>query len=235
MPRPPTLPVPNGFTNNIHPDPHIFELRELLGAIQAGLFDADAVRTYLSHFDEETLITNLNTRVDGYSALFYVVSTNNVGIIREWMKHGGNPNTTWGPNAFPLIAFPILNRGQTMLQAFRTLATLLRFGADPRVIPRAFYNPYCRDLPDEGPDQTELRDLNDDNKRWCTAEVRADLAKALTLSQRYDLYRSSKIAPHSGREKEVLARQGAGEVLGLHQMIVAQSIAARWLQRKLLK
>ncbi|KAI2634775.1 P-loop containing nucleoside triphosphate hydrolase protein [Hypomontagnella submonticulosa] len=234
MPRPPTLPVPNGFTNNIHPDPHIFELRELLGAIQAGLFDADAVRTYLSHFDEETLITNLNTRVDGYSALFYVVSTNNVGIIREWMKHGGNPNTTWGPNAFPLIAFPILNRGQTMLQAFRTLATLLRFGADPRVIPRAFYNPYCRDLPDEGPDQTELRDLNDDNKRWCTAEVRADLAKALTLSQRYDLYRSSKIAPHSGREKEVLARQGAGEVLGLHQMIVAQSIAARWLQRKLL-
>ncbi|KAI1662913.1 P-loop containing nucleoside triphosphate hydrolase protein [Daldinia decipiens] len=80
----------------------------------------------------------------------------------------------------------------------------------------------------------ELHDINEDNKEWCTEEVREYLAEVLTLSQRYDLYRSSKFMPHSGREKEVLNRQGAGEVLGLHQMIVAQSIATRWLQKKLL-
>lgn len=234
MPKLPSLPVPSTFTKNGPRDPHIFELRELLGAIQAGYSDADGVRHYLGYFNKETLDTNLNADIEGYPAMFYIISTNDVGIIREWIKHGGDPNTTWGPDAFPLIAFSALNDGQSMLQASKTLATLLRFGADPRVIPKAFYDPYCRDLPEGGPVQEELNDIGDDNKRWCTADLRAHLSKALTLTQRYDLYRASKVKPHSGREKELLARQGAGEVLGLHQMIVAQSIATRWLKRKLL-
>ncbi|KAI1501795.1 P-loop containing nucleoside triphosphate hydrolase protein [Biscogniauxia marginata] len=234
MPKVPILPIPDGVASNGPRDTSIFELRELLAAVQAGQFDADSIRKYLGHYDKGTLEVKLNADIDGYPAMFYVVSTNNIGIIREWIKHGGDPNATWGPNAFPLIAFSILNGGQTMYQASRTLATLLRFGADPRVIPKAFYDPYCRDLPDDGPVQVELDDLDVDNKRWCTADVRAYLVKALSLSQRYDLYRSSKARLHSGREKELLSRQGAGEVLGLHQMIIAQSIATRWLQQKLL-
>ncbi|KAL7627036.1 hypothetical protein AAE478_003812 [Parahypoxylon ruwenzoriense] len=234
MPKLPSLPVSDDFTINGPHDPYAFRIRELLGTIQAGQSDADGVRNYLSHYDKETLDTNLNVDIEGYPAMFYVVSTNNVGIIREWIKYGGNPNVTWGPDAFPLIAFSILNGGRTMRQASRTTATLLRFDADSRVIPKAFYDPYCRDLPEGGPVQAELHDLDDENKRWCTAKVRESLAKALNLSQRYDLYRSSKVKPYSGREKELLARQSAEEVLGLQQMIVAQSIATRWLQRKLL-
>ncbi|KAI1491148.1 P-loop containing nucleoside triphosphate hydrolase protein [Biscogniauxia mediterranea] len=233
MPNLPTLQVPDGFTINGPRDSSIFDLSELLSAVQAGRFDNDSIRKYLGYYDREVLNVKLNADIDGYPAMFYVVSTNNVGIIREWIKHGGNPNATWGPNDFPLIVFSILKGGQTMAQASKTLATLLRFGAEPRVIPKPFYDPYCQDLPDDGQVQEDL-DNPDINRRWCTAEVRACLAKALSLSQRYDLYRSSKVKPHSGREKEVLARKGAEEVLGLHQMIVAQSIATRWLQRKLL-
>ncbi|KAI2470818.1 P-loop containing nucleoside triphosphate hydrolase protein [Annulohypoxylon bovei var. microspora] len=234
MPKLPILPVANGFTNQFPRDPAVFELREFLGAIQAGQFDADSVRNYLGYYDKESLITNLNAKIDGYPAMFYVVSTNDIGIIRQWIKHGGDPNVTWGPSDFPLIAFSIVNGAQTMYQASRTLATLLRFDADFQVIPKAFYDPYCRDLPEDGPTQVELDDFGDDNKRWCTAEVREYLTKVLNLSQRYDLYRSSKVKPHSGRERELLVRQDAEEVFGLHQMIVAQSIATRWLQRKLL-
>ncbi|KAI0119677.1 P-loop containing nucleoside triphosphate hydrolase protein [Daldinia grandis] len=234
MPELPNLPVPDRSIANNPPDPHVFELRELLGAIHAGYFDADSIRRYLGHYDKNDLSTHLNESIDGYPAIFYIISTNDISILREWLKHGGDPNATWGPSAMPAIGFSILNGGQTMLQAWRTLATLLRFGADPRVIPKAFYDPYYRDLPEGGPVMEELHDINETNKEWCAEEVRAYLTAALTLSQRYDLYRSSKIMPHSGREKEVLNRQGAGEVLGLHQMIVAQSIAARWLQRKLL-
>ncbi|XXH04174.1 hypothetical protein Hte_010587 [Hypoxylon texense] len=233
-PKLPSLPIPSTFAKNGPRDPHLFDLRELVGAIQAGYFDADGVRNYLGYYDKATWEANMNANIEGYPAIFYIVATNDVGIIREWIKHGGDPNVTWGPADFPLVAFSILSGGQTMLQASRTLATLLRFGADPRVIPKSFYDPYCRDLPEDGPVQEELDDMDDDNKRWCTADMRAHLAKALTLTQRYDLYRASKVKPHSGREKELLARQGAGEVLGLHQMIIAQSIAIRWLQRKLL-
>ncbi|KAI1778573.1 P-loop containing nucleoside triphosphate hydrolase protein [Hypoxylon cercidicola] len=229
-----SLPVPTAFPSNGPQDPRIFELRELVGAILAGHLDADGVRNYLGCYDKETLDANLNAEIEGCPAMFYIVSTNDIGIIREWVKYGGNPNATWGHDALPLIAFSVLSGGQTLLQASRVLATLLRFGADPRVIPRAFYDPYCRDLPEDGPVQEELDDIGDDNKRWCTADLRVHLTEALTLTQRYDLYRSSKIQPHSGREKKLLARQGAGEVLGLHQMIVSQSIATRWLQRKLL-
>ncbi|RYP92608.1 hypothetical protein DL770_001250 [Monosporascus sp. CRB-9-2] len=234
MPKLPVLKLPDALVNNGPRGSSVFELRELLAAIQAGLFDADSVRNYLSHYSKESLDMNLNAEIDGYPAMFYVISTGNISIIREWVKHGGDPNATWGPNAFPLIAFSILKGGRTMNQASRILETLLRFGAEPRAIPKAFYDPFCRDLPEDGPTKEELHDLDDDNKRWFSADVGAHLAKSLSLSQRYNLYRSSKVKPHSGREKELLARQAAEEVLGLHQMIVAQSVATRWLKKKLL-
>lgn len=232
MPKLPTLPILHNV--NLPPDPNDFKPRELLGAIQAGQFDADSIRNYLGYYDKEILRTKLNADIEGYPAMFYIVSTNNPSIIREWIKQGGDPNVTWGPDAFPLIAFSILQGGQTMHQATNTLATLLRFGSEPRVIPQAFYDPYCRDLPETGPIQEELWDIDEYRKQWCTAYVRPYLTESLNLSQRYDLYRSSKVKPPSDREKEVLVRQDAEEVLGLHQMIVAQSIAMRWLQRKLL-
>lgn len=211
-----------------------FDLKELLGAIQGGQFDAEAVHTYLSSRDEETLKQKLNERIEGYPAIFYVVSTNNIGIIREWIKHGGDPNATRTSDGFPLIAFSILKGGKSLAEAIRTLATLLRLGADPRVIPQAFYEPYCRDLPEDGPIDQDLCDIGDTNKRWCTADVRSHLTRALNLSQRYDLYRSSKAKLHSGREKQLLVRQGAEEVLGIHQMVVAQSSAIRSLTKRLL-
>ncbi|KAI8957762.1 P-loop containing nucleoside triphosphate hydrolase protein [Daldinia sp. FL1419] len=234
MPNLPTLPAPDMSMFNVPPDPNTFELRQVLGAIQAGYFNAEHVRKYLSHYDKKSLCYHLNETIDDYPAIFYVISTNDVGIIREWLKHGADPNTVWGSRKFPSIAFSILNEGQTMLQASRTLATLLRFGADPCAIPKAFYNPFCRDLPEGGPTTEELHDLDDENKKWCISEVRERLSEVLNLTQRYDLYRASKVKPRSGREKEILNRQGAGEVLGLHQTLIAQSIAIRWVQRKLL-
>lgn len=234
MPKPPTLSASGRITGKDPPlDPSTFELREVIGAVQAGRFSADGLRDYLGYYDKETLRTNLNADIDGYPAIFYIVATNDIDMIRQWIKHGGDPNTTWGPDNFPLLAFCILTKGKTMHHDKKSLATLLRFGASPFVIPEAFYSPYCRDLPEDGPVHDELHDINDDNKRWCTEEVRTHLTKALNLLQRYDLYRSSRTRPHSGREKELLVRQNADEVTGLHQMIIAQSIATRWLQQKL--
>ena len=234
MPKLPVLSVSDAFIKDGPRGSSVFEIRELLGAIQGGHFDANSVRRYLGHYEKETLDLNLNAEVDGYPAMFYLIPTKNISIIREWIKHGGDPNATSGTDSFPLIAFSILKGGRNMRQASWMLTTLLGCGAEPRVIPKAFYDPFCRDLPEDGPSQEELHDIDDDNKRWCTADVRAHLTKALNLSQRYDLYRSSKVKPHSDREKELLVRQGAGEVLGLHQMMVAQSIATRWLKRRLL-
>ncbi|KAK7745128.1 hypothetical protein SLS62_009927 [Diatrype stigma] len=234
MPKLPILSVSDDFITSKTWNSSVFELRELLGAVQTGKFDGNSVHRYLRHYDKETLGLNLNAEIEGYPAMFYVIATKDISIIRQWIKHGGNPNVTCEPYAIPLIAFCIFIGGNTMRQATTTLATLLRFGADPRVIPKAFYDPFCRDLPEDGPVQEELQDLQDENKRWCSEDVRSHLTKALNLSQRYDLYRSSKAKPHSNREKDITARQDADEVLGLHQLIVAQSIAIRWLKNKLL-
>ena len=121
-----------------------------------------------------------------------------------------------------------------MNESIKTLATLLRFDTSPCVFPQAFYEPYCQDLPEGGPIEQDLSDIGDSNKQWCTSDVRAHLAKALNLTQRYDLNRSSKAKQYSGREKELLKRQDAEEVLGTHQMVVAQSIAIRSLTNRLL-
>ena len=234
MPKLPVLAASEAFLQHRSCGSDKLELKELLGAIQTRRFKAGDVRTYFRSYDDSVIKTELNVDVEGYPAMFYIVSTNDVGIIREWIKKGGDANATWAPDSFPLIAFAILHGGKDLLQAIQTLMTLLRFGADPRVVPRAFYEPFFRDLPADGPTEQDLDDIGDENKRWCTADVRAYLVKSLNFTQRYYLYRSSKIKPPSGREKTLLVRQEAEEILGVHQMIVGQSIALRLLKKRLL-
>ncbi|CAJ2513963.1 Uu.00g020820.m01.CDS01 [Anthostomella pinea] len=210
----------------------VFDLRKLIGAVQAGE-TAENVRDYIGHYDKDTRRENLNAVVEGYPAIFYVVETNNVEMIRHWIKYGGSPNATFGDDSFPLIAYAILRGARTEGQASNTLKTLLRLGADPRVIPEAFYAPYCRELPKDGPCETELHDITHRNKLWCIPSVHPHLVRSLNLTQRYDLHRA-RIPLPSARERDLVVRQDAEEILGVNQTIIAQSIAARWLKKKML-
>ncbi|KAM0817926.1 hypothetical protein AB5N19_03733 [Seiridium cardinale] len=228
----PRLPDPGELINGGADGSGVFELCELIGAIQAGA-DPDRVRNYLGHYDEATLQDNLNAKIHGYPAIFYIAETRNDEMIRHWVKFGGDPNGT-SDDGLPLLAFIILQGSRTLLKATQTVTALLKYGASPEVIPAAFYKSYGTELPEKGPQDAHLHDVDDENKAWCTPEVRAKLAQSLNLTQRYYIYRAAQTTNHRGRERILLQRQNAEDILSIHQTIIGQSIASRWLTGKLL-
>ncbi|KAI1860451.1 hypothetical protein JX265_009850 [Neoarthrinium moseri] len=229
----PCIPNPGKLTNSGSDEFCALELERLVGAIQAGI-SPERLREYLGYYDAKKLRNTINTLIRGYPAIFYVVQTHKISLIRQWIKHGGDPNATCGKDQFPLIAFAILQQTNTGRTNTQTLATLLRCGATPTSIPQSFYDPYHEDLREGGPESIHLHDIMDENKAWCTPLIRAHLAAALNITQRYELYRAGKKGEYSGREKMLVQRQNSEDVLGVYQMVIGQSIATRWLNDKLL-
>lgn len=211
-----------------------FELEALIGYIQGGGI-VSSVQDYLAYYDEHIVKEEVNALVGGeYPAIFYIVETHNVELIQLWVKYGGDPNVTCGEDNIPLLAFAILRGSRTLQTVTKTVETLLVLGALPSSIPAAFYQHYEHDLPEEGPDESKLKDIDDEDKKWCTADFRTVMAAALNVTIRYFMDRASRFIQPSGREKTVVLRQSAQGVLGLYQSIIAQPIATRWLMKKLL-
>ncbi|OTB08228.1 hypothetical protein M426DRAFT_317339 [Hypoxylon sp. CI-4A] len=217
-------------------DDHGFDLRKLIGAIQVGVLP-ELVRGYLAYYHEDDakqLEDDINQIVEGFPAIFYVADTNNHKLLCYWIKYGGNPNVSYGILKFPLIAFAILRGDRPRTKSAEILRTLLTFGALPDVIPAAYYRPFNKELPKSGPADSDLIDIQDDNKLWCKPAIRPLLASAMSLMQRYLLYLASRVDPSSGRERALMHRRDAEALLGLHLLIIGQEMGVKLLRRRLL-
>lgn len=198
----------------------------------------DKIETYLRWYEDKTISNNINGLVEGFPAMFYAVATNNDQIIRAWVDLGGDVNATCsprgGPKRVPLLAFAIINSENIRNETTLTVATLLSLGAHPKVIPKSFFIPFDNDLPDEGPDENDLKDLKDKNKKWCTPAARAKLTRCLNLSQRYFLEKAVKTKKPSIRHRQVAIRKRSEALLGIQYFLIGQTTAAAALMRKLL-
>jgi hypothetical protein len=142
-----------------------FSLRDIVGAMQHGA-SLQTVQNYLGYYDGKTVRKHVNSTVDGFPAMFFVVATNNPTILRTWVAYGGDVAAIYEGSKVPLLAFAIILSETIQTDTTLLVATLLSLGASSQVIPRAFYMPYCQDLPDNGPDDENLEDINDENKKW---------------------------------------------------------------------
>lgn len=210
-----------------------FSVEGILGAIQNGYPAAD-LRDLLCAFkkrDANRLKEILNAEVEGFPAIFFIVETNDADLVRYWIKYGGNPNATHGPRRFPLLVFAILRGVDSRPRAAKTVETLLRLGASPDVIPEMYYDPFDQDLRGSWVADEESYLIADDTKPWCTLEVRRHLVTALSVTQRYRLWQASRLNAVSGREQTLVIRKDAEEILGLHQTIIGQAMAAYSLRK----
>lgn len=202
-----------------------FSLRDLIGAIQEGT-PCNTIRAYLTHFNErmgsKAIKERLNATIDGYPAIFFVVATGKAEMVKLWACYAGIVDQTY--RRVPVLGFAI-----ALCQSFRkngplVVKTLLSSGWSVDTIPQAFYAPLQRDLPDDGPPEAELADLEDDNKAWCVPAIRKRIARALNFSftVRYDLYRASRERAVSGAIKQLFQVHKADELLGIRHFLVGQ-------------
>lgn len=210
-----------------------FNLRDLVGSMQNGA-SPQIIQNYLDRFDRVLVKEHINEDVDGFPAMFFVVETNNEELLRTWVAHGGKPTVIHKQSGIPLLAFAIMHSENIQTDTTLMTATLLSLGASPDVIPSAFYLPYIQDLPETGPKDVSLKDLGDENKKWCKGAARVKLARTSTLSQRYYLERAAKTKKPSIRQTQVAQKRNAEPLLGIANFLIGQTTAAKTLLDKLL-
>ena len=205
-----------------------FDLRYLIAIMQNGS-NLKSTQAYLQRFDEATVRASINNDVEGFPAMFYVVETNKEDILRTCVAYGGDTCAIHKSSGIPLLAFAIMNSENIKADTTPMTATLLSLGASSDVVPSAFYSPYMQDLPEKGPSDENLKDLADENKKWCRDTARGKLARTSTLSQRYYLDRAARTKKPSRRETQVAQRMQAESLLGLSNFLIGQTAAAKAL------
>ncbi|KAI9780170.1 MAG: hypothetical protein M1839_007007 [Geoglossum umbratile] len=215
--------------------PGNFSMHKVIHGLQHGLSNA-RLQNYLSYYqgNAEVLESYMNTEVEDYPAIFYAVATNDEGIVRTWVNHGGDVNAVEDSYDIPLLAFSVLISEHCENDTTDVLTTLLSQGADASVIPKAFFTPYLSDLPANGPAKEALTDIDDEDKKWCKEYIRPKLAAALGLSQRYFLDKTLKTKPPSGRQRWLAERYKSSAMLGISYFLIGQPTAAASLIERLL-
>ncbi|KAI3318724.1 P-loop containing nucleoside triphosphate hydrolase protein [Xylariaceae sp. AK1471] len=236
--RLPRISAPYGLTPAGSHSPDELLVEEVIGAIQLGE-SAEVIQKHLAYYydlDDEKLRTSMNAVVKGFPAIFYLVETDNVHMIRCWVKYGGGLNATCGPDHCPLLAFAILHgrNTRTLQQATSTLEMLLTLGASPCVIPQDFYTPFNRSLPASGLVNEVLDDMTEQKQRWCDPRLRKELMSALNLTQRYRLFQATHMGSPSRRQQILASRTDAERILGLQYTVIGQEAAVKALKRRLM-
>lgn len=218
------LPRPNDL------DPETdFDISQLACAIQQGE-DEDRIRDYLQRCSKYSGSVNVNSTVQKFPAMFYAVETNKNKLVQALAQYGGDVNcyaAFQGCHRIPLLAFAIIHSPRLQQPTTPMVATLLSLGATAEVIPKAFYDPYSEDLPVKGPLKEKLSDLDDPRKSWCESkETRKTLARALDLTQRYYLFKSTMIPKPKRRHRQVTAVWNAEPLWEVPYLLIGQIPAA---------
>ena len=228
----PVIPLPVSGPGSLQ-NFETFNLRDLVGSMQNGASQQN-IQNYLERFDRAKVRERINENIDGFPAMFFVVETNKEELLRTWVTYGGDLTAIHKQSGTPLLAFAIMHSENIQTDTTLMTATLLSLGASPDVIPSAFYLPYNQDLPETGPSDESLKDLGDENKKWCKGAGRVKLARTSSLSQRYYLERAAKTKKPSTRQTQVAQRRNAEPLLGIANFLIGQNMAAKTLLDKLL-
>lgn len=214
-----------------------FSTRDVIAAIQHGT-RPDQVRTYLQHFhqtDARLVRNRINDEIEGFPAMFYVAAANNDAYIRIFERFGGDANATYGEPPLPLLAFAIVNSKTIEHETTAVVATLLSLSARASVIPQRFYDPFDQDLSLNEIVEEPLEQDADSETAWCKPlSHRKLLAETLNITQRYHLYRSSKLIKPTERQKWVAARHNSTDLFAVPYFLIGQSAATELLTRHFL-
>ncbi|KAK3996254.1 P-loop containing nucleoside triphosphate hydrolase protein [Cladorrhinum sp. PSN332] len=232
----------NDGSNNYSPNAYGYSgnlgsisIPKVVGAIQGG-HTCDSIRNYLTYYRERLTVKQLedhiNSDVKDIPAFFYVVESGKAEMVKLWASYGANVNVSH--LGVPLLVYAIGLCKSFKKHTVMVVKVLLSIGASVDVIPRAFYTPLDRDLPDSGPTDDELDDLDDDNKSWCIPSARRRVARALNFgfTIRYDLHYASGAEKVSGAMKQVAKKLKSIEILGIPYFLVGQRLACRLLVEK---
>jgi hypothetical protein len=188
------------------------------------------IHEYFSYFQQETIRASLNQDLKRVPSIFYVVATNNIKVIKIWVDFGADVNAVDKTCGIPVLAFAIINSLAVREDTTETVAFLLANGAKASMIPSPFLGPCLGDLAVFDPS----KDSPSDKTAWCKALFWDQLHRAINITQRYFLSRSSLFKPPSVRLHQAATQYNVSALFGLPFWIVGQNLALEILTDQLL-
>lgn len=192
------------------------------------------LQAYMGYFGDEVIKMHINHEVKGFPPIFYAVATNDEPIVLLCVDYGAHVSAVHAASGIPVLAFSIMQRQHLQVDTTRRVASLLALGASSDVIPTAFYSNFCRDLPDGGPDITDMPDIEDENKKRCKDNAKLGLARNINLMQPYFLERESKLGIPTVRAHRITERRKADYLHGIPYFLIGQDVAAKQVFQKML-
>lgn len=180
----------------------------------------ETLRWYLQQRkDNETIVFDHTVKKYGCPALFYAVARNSVEAIQILIQYGANPNDNDCPG-IPLLAFAILYGKRKPTNITGVVKQLLAHGADPLVIPQDMWIDYIHDPKIACPTSPSKQ------AKWFNAEYRTGLVAALHLTQRYLLYRASRLKKLTDRELQLGSDHKIANLFRVPYFMIGQLPAA---------
>jgi len=227
----PRLPSPDSLVYQLYDDE--LHLEKVLGAAQAGE-DFRQIRNYLTCYSPSTVQTYIDTNIAGFPAIFYIVETLDLDLIRLWVKLGADVNAVGHRSKIPLLAFAVAIGGSFQNDTTDVVATLLSLGASPACIPMGFFIPYTRDLSASGGHEMAATKSEQGDVVSCSA-MQVMLASRLNLRQRYYLSIAHYGNSAGERTKQIAKRRAVDGLLGLQYTLIGQQVGSELLKRKLIR
>lgn len=213
-----------------------FDIQALIYSIQRGA-KAEQVKVYLERCSKSGGSVDVNRSVEKFPAMFYAVESNKERLVRIFVQYGGDMKclaTYRDCHRIPLLAFAVINALKLDRPTTAMVATLLSLGATADVIPKAFYDPFFEDLPINGPSKDKITDLSDLGKSWCESkETRKSLARALDLTQRYYLYKSTMIPQPGPAHRQITRLYDADPLWEVPYLLIGQIAAAAMVTERM--
>lgn len=169
----------------------------------------------------------------GIPTVFWVVASGNIEMVKYWIDHGADVSAIHNPSKTPLLAFAIVHPAKSEQRKAWMIGYLLSLGASPTSVPPEFYSPYCRDLPQGGPEPAMGGD-GSDTHAWCAgAVVRKRFAENINLTHRYYLWRASRMKKPTKRACQIAKLKKVEELFRVPYFLVGQSIACSRLMGRI--
>lgn len=192
-----------------------FSAMDLIRGIAKKTLYTSEILEYVSKWKEDDVREQINSRYDGYSALFYACKTYDCELVRFLIEIGADP-TLVAKHSVPLLAWIIL---QADPRSFNVVATLLSLGCSPADIPPDMYADIMK-TPAKVVDEEILR-----KTPWCTSNLRALLAREMNLTHRYRLNKASTLTPSSPRKLQTARILKISSLLAVPYFVVGQTMA----------
>jgi hypothetical protein len=210
-----------------------FSMRNVIVALKEGV-PFDQIEDYFGHHSRTSsniIRMQINDPVEGFPPIFYATARNDDRIIHLFARHGADVNSIFGKPPISLLAFAVLHAKTIEAETTLCVATLLSLGADASTFPRAFFSPFQRDLPETGPEEDELNDLDDPAREWCRSpDLRGRVVETLNLTQRYHLEKSTKLAKPTDRQRQIAQRNNCEALFGVPYFMIGQMAATDMLK-----